>query len=118
MAQIIDEDRLEDDLLDVAIWCEYLHPHARPLTLFVATQSEPVPGQLVIAIADTLRGRGVQFESPVVRDARRAMVALGYSFEWNRGGDILGVVEATPAIGAFSHHERLEIVARIEEVLT
>lgn len=117
MAQIIDEDRLEDDLLDVAIWCEYLHPDAKPLTLFVATQSKPVPGQLVIAIADTLRGRGVQFESPVVRDARRAMVALGYSFAWDPAGDVFGVVEAFPLTAGISHHERLEIVARIEEIL-
>ncbi len=115
MPTTLDEDRLEDDLLDVAIWCEYLHPACRPLTLFVATQSQPDPNQLIIAIADTLRGRGVQFESPVVRDARRAMVALGYSFDWNRGGDILGVVEASPM--GISHHERLAIVRRIEEIL-
>lgn len=113
----LDEDRLEDDLLDVAIWCEYMHPDCRPLTLFVATQSKPVPSQLVIAIADALRGQGVQFESPVVRDARRAMSALGYSFQWDREGDIDAIVEARPLPGAVSHHERLEIVARIEKAL-
>lgn len=112
----LDEDRLEDDLLDVAIWCEYMHPGARPLTLFVATQSQPVPGQLVIAIGDSLRGRGVQFETPVVRDARRVMTALGYSFAWDHSGDIQAVIEANPA--GISQHDRIAVVARIREALT
>lgn len=117
MTTHLDEDRLEDDLLDVAIWCEYMHPASRPLTLFVATQSDPVPGQLVIAIGDSLRGHGVQFQSPVVRDARRALRALGYSFAWDHSGDILAVIEARPATIALSQHERLTIIARIEQEL-
>jgi len=118
MTTHIDEERLKSDLLDVAVWCEYMHSDAGRLSLFVAIQSNPVPGQLVLAIADTLRGRGVQFESSVVRDAKRALSALCYSFDWSRNGDVFNVIEARPATANLSHHKRLEIIARIEEVLS
>jgi hypothetical protein len=118
MTTQLDEDKLEDDLLDVAVWCEYKHPDAGSLSLFVATQSRPVPGQLVIAVSDVLRSKGVQFESPVVRDAKRALTALGYSFDWRRGGDVFSVIEVRAFAASLSQHKRLECVARIEEVLS
>jgi hypothetical protein len=111
---MVDLDRLEDDLLDTLVWCEHRYPATRPLTLFAATQRTPVPGQLAVAIADTLRPVRTKLDGPIVEEARRCLQALGYSFEWHTGGDIDAFVEARS--GSHSAHERLAVIVRFREL--
>ena len=104
---MIDEDKLEDDLILVAAWCEYQFPHILNLTLFAAAQRVPVPDQLAVAIADTLTT--TKLHGPVVAEARRALEALGYSFAWKRNGDINFILQVSTR--GMSHHARMHSIA-------
>jgi hypothetical protein len=104
---MLDEDKLEDDLTHVAAWCEYQFPHIENLRLFAAAQKTPVPDQLAVAVADTLRT--TKLDGPVVAEARRALIALGYSFDWIKSGDIYFISQVSAQ--ELSAHERMQAIA-------
>lgn len=104
---MIDEDKLEDDLVLVAAWCEYQFPHIENLKLFAAAQRAPVPYQLAVAVADTLSM--TKLDGPVVAEARRALQALGYSFSWIQNGDIDFIVQVSAK--ELSAHGRMQAIA-------
>lgn len=71
-----------------------------------------MPGQLAVAVADTLRPVATKLDGPIVDEARRCLTALGYSFRWDTGGDLDALVEARS--GSHSAHERLAVIAKFQ----
>lgn len=108
---MVDEDKLEGDLILTAAWCEYKFPHIAYLRLFAAVQRVPVAGQLAVAVADTLTS--THLDGPVVGEATRALTVLGYSFAWNPGGDVDLLIQADAS--DLSAHERLMAVGLLRE---
>lgn len=109
-----DLDKLENDLADTLVWCEHKYPHAKPLSLFVAAQYSKAPNLLAVAIADTLRPVATKLDGPVVDEARRCLVALGYSFAWQTGGNIDSLTEARPC--RRSAHEQMAVISKFREL--
>lgn len=111
---MVDLDKLEDDLADTLVWCEHKHPHAKPLSLFVAAQYSEAPNLLAVAVADTLRPVATKLDGPLVDDAKRCLVALGYSFAWQTGGNIDSLTEARPCLR--SAHGRLAVIRKFRRL--
>lgn len=111
---MVDIEQLEDDLADTLVWCEHKHPHAKPLTLFAAAQYSDVPNLLAVAVVDTLRPVATKLDGPIVEDAKRCLVALGYSFAWQTGGSVDSLTEARS--GSCSAHERIAVINKFQEL--
>ncbi len=109
---MLDEDKLEDDLVLVAAWCEYQFPHIENLKLFAAAQKTLVPYQLSVAIAETLSL--TRLDGPVVAEARRALQALGYSFAWEQNGDIDFILQVSAQ--ELSAHGRMQAIAQLHKL--
>ena len=109
---MLDEDKLEDDLVLVAAWCEYQFPHIQNLKLFAAAQQTNVPQQLAVAVADTLSM--TKIDGPVVAEARRALQALGYSFAWEQNGDIDFILQVSAQ--GLSAHGRMQALAQLHKL--
>ena len=107
---MVDEEKLHDDLIDIAAWCQFKFPAEQISVLFVATQLTPEPDQLVIAVADMLTSAA--FTGPIVTEARRGLEAMGYSFKWDDGGGIDTVFEVK--IQRLSNHLKMEAVQRLQ----
>ncbi|WP_304951451.1 hypothetical protein [Sulfitobacter sp.] len=111
---MVDLEQLADDLTDTLVWCEHKHPHAKPLTLFAATQYSDAPKLLAVAVVDTQRPVATKLDGPIVEDARRCLVALGYSFAWQAGGNIHSVTEVRT--WPRSAHEQLAVIRKFQEL--
>lgn len=111
---MVDLDKLENDLADTLVWCEHKHPHAKPLSLFVAAQYSQAPNLLAVAVADTLRPVATKLDGPLVDDAKRCLVALGYSFAWQTGGSIDSLTEARAC--PRSAHDRIAVIKKFQEL--
>ena len=112
-SHMIDEDKLEDDLVLVAAWCEYQFPHIKNLKLFAAAQQTNVPYQLAVAVADTLST--TKIDGPVVAEARRALQALGYTFAWEQNGDIDFILQVSAQ--GFSAHGRMQAISQLHKLV-